>query len=116
MELEALISKLERLECEPAGLSKALPTSRLNVGRLRERNTTLIRKAIEMIGPDAAKRLLERTFETQRTGGLRTLDGKRKRSPGGVFFFLLRDELDADAYRRLMADDAKRRRKRRREA
>ena len=51
------------------------------------------REAIVAIGAKAAKRLLKRVQETQRDGGLATADGSRKRTPGGVFFHLLRDEM-----------------------
>ena len=67
---------------------------------LDERNTRLLREAVVAIGAKASKRLLRRVVSTQRAGGLRTADGSRKRTPGGVFFHLLRDEMDADAYPR----------------
>ena len=40
-----------------------------------------------------------------------TADGKRQRTAGGVFFYLLREYMEPAAYRRLMADDKRRKMK-----
>lgn len=64
-----------------------------------------------MIGVKRARRLLARTIKVQRQGGMLTVDGSRKRSPGGVFFFLLRDEMPSEEYRRLVNNDSRRRKR-----
>jgi len=73
-----------------------------------ERNTTLLAHAVRAIGAGAARKLLKRVVATQRSGGMDTADGSRKRTAGGVFFFLLRDVMDAAAYKALMSADKKR--------
>ena len=78
---------------------------------LDEQNIRLLREAIIAIGAKAAKRLLKRVVETQRDGGLATADGSRKRTPGGVFFHLLRDEMTPEAYKQLMKNDSKRKKR-----
>ena len=78
---------------------------------LDEQNIRLLREAIIAIGAKAAKRLLKRVVETQRDGGLATADGSRKRTPGGVFFHLLRDEMTPEAYKQLMKADSKRKKR-----
>ena len=78
---------------------------------LDEQNIRLLREAIVAIGAKAAKRLLKRVVETQRDGGLATADGSRKRTPGGVFFHLLRDEMAPEAYKQLMKNDSKRKKR-----
>ena len=61
------------------------------------------------------------------TGGMDIANGQRKRSvivprgasttsqAGGVFFYLLRDEMEPGAYRKLMSEDKKRKTKEREE-
>ena len=41
-------------------------------------------------------------------GGMMTADGSRRRTAGGVYFYLLRTEMPPPAYRKLMAQDKKR--------
>lgn len=78
---------------------------------LDERNLRLLRESVLAIGANRAKKLLKRVVTTQREGGMDTADGSRKRTPGGVFFFLLREEMDAPSYRKLMNADKKRKTK-----
>ena len=75
---------------------------------LGERNMELLRAAVVAVGAKKAKRLTKRVIATQRGGGMRTADGSRKRTAGGVFFFLLREYMAPDAYKALMKADKKR--------
>ncbi len=49
-----------------------------------------IKRAVRILGPDRTQALLDQTLETERTGGLLLPDGSRRRTPGGVFFYLIR--------------------------
>ncbi len=49
-----------------------------------------IKRAVRILGPARVQALLKRTLETERTGGLLLPDGSRRRTPGGVFFYLIR--------------------------
>lgn len=49
-----------------------------------------IKRAVRVLGPERVGALLDRTLETERDGGLMLPDGSRRRTPGGVFFYLLR--------------------------
>lgn len=120
-EINAIVDALGRLECddkdEPKGLNEALKAPRKRrletttaAEELGERNVRLLRQAIRAIGIDAARGLLDRTIQVQRTGGLLTADESRKRSSGGVFFYLLRDVMDPTEYKTLMNTDKKKRR------
>ena len=75
---------------------------------LGERNMELLRAAVVAVGAKKAKRLTKRVIATQRGGGMKTADGSRKRTAGGVFFFLLREYMAPDAYKALMKADKKR--------
>jgi len=98
-------------------IDRALPSSRHH-GRpghthaactqLREKNCTLVREVIRRIGARGVRRLVAETMRVQRSGGLMTADGARRRTPGGVFFHLLRDAMPPDEYRELMKADKKR--------
>ena len=57
-------------------------------------------------GAAQARDLLDTALAVEAGGGLRTADGSRRRSPGGVFFALLRDVLPADAFKRVLKPQA----------
>jgi len=127
--IEAIIVALRRLDCEEPplrshpSLDRALSAPRQTQKRsydaaqrtyevsgvLQERNTRLLRAALWVLGKSKSKGLLKRTIQVQAEGGMLTHDQSRKRSAGGLFFHLLRDEMDPDAYRKLMNDDKKKR-------
>jgi len=55
---------------------------------------TQIKRAVRILGPDRTQALLDQTLETERTGGLLLPDGSRCRTPGGVFFYLIRTSVE----------------------
>ena len=57
-------------------------------------------------GVAQARDLFETALGVEASGGLLTADGTRRRSPGGVFFALLRDVLPADAFKRVLKPQA----------
>lgn len=48
---------------------------------------------VAMCGPEFASHLLEKTLKVEASGGLLTLDGTRRRTPGGTFLYLVRVHL-----------------------
>jgi hypothetical protein len=48
---------------------------------------------VRVLGEETAQKLLAETLETEKNGGMMLPDGSRKRTPGGVFFFLARQKL-----------------------
>jgi hypothetical protein len=48
---------------------------------------------VRVLGEETAQKLLVETQETEKQGGMMLPDGSRKRTPGGVFFFLARQKL-----------------------
>lgn len=61
--------------------------------RLQEKNPyalVQIERIVERIGVEAIYTLLDETLKIEADGGMFTNDKKRRRSPGGVFFYLVR--------------------------
>ncbi len=59
-----------------------------------EPNVALIQRIVARIGPDAALAFLTEALAIEAAGGLLTSDGARRRTPGGVFFNLVRGRID----------------------
>src|SRR5713226_6427402 len=50
----------------------------------------LLHKVVKKLGPEQALAFLKETQEIEAQGGLLLPDGSRRRTPGGVFFYLVR--------------------------
>ncbi len=50
-----------------------------------------IRRTVQRLGPEAALALLQETKQIEAQGGMLLPDGSRRRTPGGVFFHLVRE-------------------------
>lgn len=59
--------------------------------RLREPKVDLIERVVAVIGTKKAIELLGETATLEETGGVYTLDGSRRRTPGGVYLNLLKN-------------------------
>lgn len=57
---------------------------------LNEPNVALVHKVVEIVGVERARALLQQTLEVEAQGGMMIVSGKRRRTPGGVFFQLVR--------------------------
>ncbi|XP_954876.1 ankyrin-repeat protein, putative [Theileria annulata] len=57
---------------------------------LNEPNSDQIYRCLMRLGPDVVKTLFELTLKVEKSGGVTTSDGKRPKTPGGVFFTLLK--------------------------
>jgi hypothetical protein len=57
-----------------------------------------IERLVNTVGADAALALLARTLEVEAEGGIMTHNGKRRRTPGGAFFFLVRGTLTPEQH------------------
>lgn len=66
----------------------------------------------ELLGARACGDLLEETMALERSGGVMTADGAKRRAPGGSFMTLVKKETSGASYRKLYADEAKRKRER----
>lgn len=66
---------------------------------LNERNAhaiSKIGKLIELLGMDFVQKNLEETLAIEAKDGMKTNNGKRRRTPGGVFFYLIRPKLSTE--------------------
>ncbi len=55
-----------------------------------------LRRVVEVLGEDRARALLAETLAIEGGGGLLLPDGSRRRTPGGVFFHLVRTRADPE--------------------
>ena len=62
---------------------------------LQEPNVDLLHQVLALLGPDRTAQVLQETLAYEATGGMRTHDGTRRRTPGGTFCQLLRKHLTA---------------------
>lgn len=76
-------------------------------GALAEPNVELIAQIVTIIGSDRAREFLRQALEIEAGAGLTTKDGGRRRTPGGVFFYLVRGNLKASERRKLWPQDYK---------
>ncbi|KAK2704521.1 phosphorylated adapter RNA export protein-like isoform X2 [Artemia franciscana] len=60
--------------------------------KLFENNYDLIENIVNTLGKEAAIRLYNETRDVEEMGGLKTVDNYRRRTSGGVFFFLVRKD------------------------
>ena len=68
---------------------------------LQEPNTILLSKVLRLLGQERCRALLTDALTTEASGGMRTKDGTRRRTPGGTFFHLVRDQCTKEERTRL---------------
>lgn len=71
------------------------------LGESDEVPLTQIDGVVRALGEETSLKLLEETKGIEAKGGMMLPDGSRKRSPGGVFFFLARQQLSVDDKHRI---------------
>jgi hypothetical protein len=76
------------------------------VQALQEPNTDLLTKVLRMLGQDRCAAILADTLQREANGGMLTKDGTRRRTPGGVFFQLVREQATKQERRRLFPQPA----------
>src|SRR5256886_17675027 len=59
---------------------------------LQEPNRPLLTQVLQILGPDRTTAVLTDTLHWEANGGLLTTDGTRRRTPGGTFFQLVRQQ------------------------
>lgn len=69
--------------------------------QLTESNTYLIKRIIDEIGVEKSLQILAKTIDVEAGDGIMTRDGKRRRTPGGTFFFLVRGRITKEQYFRI---------------
>jgi hypothetical protein len=71
------------------------------VETLQEPNRPLLRQVLRTLGPDRCAAILADTLTCEANGGMLTKDGTRRRTPGGVFFQLVKARATRQERRRL---------------
>ena len=59
---------------------------------LQEPNRPLLTQVLRVLGQDRCAAILAETLTYEANGGMLTKDGTRRRTPGGVFFQLVREQ------------------------
>jgi hypothetical protein len=68
---------------------------------LQEPQVPLLRQVLRTLGPDRCAAILMETLTCEANGGMLTKDGTRRRTPGGVFFQLVKERATRQARHRL---------------
>src|SRR5918912_839610 len=68
---------------------------------LQEPKVPLLRQVLRTLGQDRCAALLADTLACEANGGMLTKDGTRRRTPGGVFFQLVKERATPKERRRL---------------
>jgi hypothetical protein len=74
---------------------------------LQEPKRALLTKVLRTLGHARCSALLADTLTCEAAGGILTKDGTRRRTPGGVFFHLVRQQASPQEQRRLFPHHAK---------
>jgi hypothetical protein len=68
----------------------AVKTIAEKLGEVEREPLKKLKAVVKILGPDKALALCEKALEVEQQGGMMTRDGTRRRTPGGVFFYLVR--------------------------
>jgi hypothetical protein len=73
---------------------------------LQEPKVALLRQVLRTLGQDRTAAILTATLQCEAAGGMRTKDGSRRRTPGGVFFQWVKERVTVQERRRLFPHPA----------
>jgi hypothetical protein len=68
---------------------------------LQEPKVPLLRQVLRTVGPERCAAILADTLSCEARGGMLTKDGTRRRTPGGVFFQLVKERVTPQERQRL---------------
>ena len=68
---------------------------------LQESNVPLLKQILRTLGQDRTRAVLTATLQCEAQGGMFTKDGTRCRTPGGVFFELVKERTTPQEHQRL---------------
>ena len=94
----------DTLRAERKAAERALHASRVETARLiaeqlgesAEEAKAQIYRAVKKLGIEQALDLLRQTHEVEAQGGRMVTDGSRRRTPGGVFFLLIKERVPVE--------------------
>jgi hypothetical protein len=70
--------------------AEAVKTIAEKLGEVEREPLKKLKAIVKILGPDEALGFCEQALAVERQGGMLTRDGSRRRTPGGVFFSLVR--------------------------
>ena len=73
---------------------------------LQEPKKSLLAKVLRTLGQERCQTLLADTLTIESTGGLLVKAGDRRRTPGGTFFYLVRQQCSKEERARLFPSQA----------
>src|SRR6266581_1447145 len=73
---------------------------------LQEPNRPLLTQVLRTLGTDRTTATLAETLQCEANGGMLTKDGTRRRTPGGVFFQLVKERATTQERRHLFPQPA----------
>lgn len=101
-EVEGQAIGVEHARSEGTEAERALATRiAQELGETESQPQNTIRNVIRVMGTAFAEELLVETWKVESEGGLMLSDGSRRRTPGGVFFYLVRGCLDKNTFHQI---------------
>ena len=70
--------------------AEAVQTIAAKLGEVEREPLKKLKAVVKILGPEQALALCEKALDIDRGEGMFTRDGSRRRTPGGVFFYLVR--------------------------
>ncbi|MCS6910502.1 MAG: phosphorylated adapter RNA export RNA-binding domain-containing protein [Anaerolineales bacterium] len=92
---------------DPQEISEAAKKIAEQLGETGAGPREQIRRAFEVAGPETVQAALEEAQRIEASGGLMLKDGSRRRTPGGVFFYVLRQRVSREEWRRIQPEAPK---------
>src|ERR687886_2079036 len=80
---------------QPTDTRELVSTIAQQLGETQAGPINQIRRIVQRLGPEAALSFLQETQQIEAQGGRQLPDGSRRRTPGGVFFSLVKDRVSA---------------------
>lgn len=77
--------------------------------KLSETHTELLQRVVDVLGKEIPLKLFKETQKIEADGGMLVMKGWRRRTPGGVFLFLLKhcEDVDQEVKRSIFQEDKK---------
>jgi PHAX RNA-binding domain len=70
--------------------AEAVTTIAQKLGEVEREPLKKLKAVVKILGPDKALALCEKALEVEQQGGMLTQDGTRRKTVGGIFFYLVR--------------------------
>jgi hypothetical protein len=79
------------------------------LGETEQEPIRQIKRAVRILGAERVQSVVARALDVEAAGGMMRADGSQKRSVGGVFFTLMRDDLGSKDFYRIFKGGQQRR-------